>query len=130
MALAKIEDFYPNYREELFDGDDVKGLEVYANGTDDKIGTIKDVLVDDVNGRFRYFVVDTGFWVFGKKVLLPVGRTRVDDRAERIYAMGLTKEQVENSPEFDELEIVLLGQGKSLLERHLLEPGIQVHGIA
>ncbi|MFB2934277.1 DUF2382 domain-containing protein [Aerosakkonemataceae cyanobacterium BLCC-F154] len=106
MALAKIENFYPNYRDELFDGEDVKGLDVYADGSDDKIGTIKDVLVDDQSGRFRYFVVDTGFWVFGKKVLLPVGRSRIDANAERIYAVGLTKEQVEQLPEFDELEKV------------------------
>ncbi|MFB2838128.1 DUF2382 domain-containing protein [Floridanema evergladense] len=106
MALAKIEDFYPNYRDELFDGEDVKGLDVYADGSDDKIGSIKDVLVDDQSGRFRYFVVDTGFWVFGKKVLLPVGRSRIDANAERIYAVGLTKEQVEQLPNFDELERV------------------------
>ena len=106
MALAKIENFYPNYRDELFDGEDIKGLDVYADGSDEKIGTIKDVLVDDQSGRFRYFVVETGFWVFGKKVLLPVGRSRIDANAERIYAIGLTKEQVEQLPDFDELEKV------------------------
>lgn len=106
MALAKIENFYPNYRDELFDGEDVKGLDVYANGTDDKIGTVKDVLLDDQTGRFRYFVIDTGFWVFGKKVLLPVGSSRIDANDRRIYAVGLTKEQAENLPEFDELERV------------------------
>lgn len=106
MALAKIEEFYPNYQDELFDGEDIKGLDVYADRTDDKIGTVKDVLVDDRSGRFRYFVIDTGFWIFGKRVLLPVGRSRIDANAERIYAAGLTKEQVENLPEFDELKKV------------------------
>lgn len=106
MALAKIENYYPNYRDELFDGEDVKGLDVYADHGDEKIGTIKDVLVDYETGRFRYFVVETGFWVFGKKVLLPVGRSRIDANAERIYAVGLTKEQVEQLPDFDDLERV------------------------
>ena len=32
-------------------------------------------------------------------------------------------------PEFDELEIVLFCECEALLERHLLEPGIQVRGI-
>ncbi|MBE9225796.1 DUF2382 domain-containing protein [Phormidium sp. LEGE 05292] len=106
MALARIESYYPNYRDELFDGEDVKGLDVYADRGDEKIGTIKDVLVDYETGRFRYFVVETGFWVFGKKVLLPVGRSRIDANAERIYAVGLTKEQVEQLPDFDNLERV------------------------
>jgi uncharacterized protein (TIGR02271 family) len=99
MALSKIGDFYPNYKEELFDGEDIKGLDVYAGGSDEKIGDLHDILVDD-SGRFRYFVIDTGFWIFGKKVLLPVGRTEIDDKARRIYAVGLTKDQVENLPEF------------------------------
>jgi uncharacterized protein (TIGR02271 family) len=103
MALTKIGDFYPNYRDELFDGDDIKGLDVYSDVGDDKVGTIDDILLDD-SARFRYFVVDTGFWIFGKKVLLPVGRTRVDEKAKRIYAVGLTKDQVENLPDFNNLE--------------------------
>ena len=102
MPLFKIEDFNPNYRQDAFDGEDVKGLDVYAGKTAEKIGTIHDVLVDDA-GRFRYFVIDTGFWVFGKKVLLPVGRCNVDPQARRIYAVGLaSKEQAEKLPEYDE----------------------------
>lgn len=102
MALFKIEDFNPNYRKDAFDGDDVKGLEVYAGKTDEKIGTIHDVLVDDT-GRFRYFVIDTGFWIFGKKVLLPVGRCHIDADVRRIYAIGLAnQEQAAKLPEYDE----------------------------
>ena len=102
MALYKIEDFNPNYREEAFDGEDIKGLPVYAGNTEEKIGTIHNALVDEA-GRFRYFVIDTGFWIFGKKVLLPVGRCRVDVAAQRIYALGITsKEQAERLPEYDD----------------------------
>lgn len=106
MALAKIEDFYPNYKNELFDGEDIKGIDVYSELNDEKIGSVTDVLLDDDSGQIRYFVVDTGFWVFGKKILLPVGRSRVDANQQRIYAVGLTKEQAENLPEFNELERV------------------------
>jgi len=102
MPLIKIKDFNPNYRQDAFDGEDVKGLDVYGGKTAEKIGTIHDVLVDE-QGRFRYFVIDTGFWIFGKKVLLPVGRCRVDAAARRIYATGIaTKEQAEKLPEYDE----------------------------
>ncbi|HAX74462.1 MAG TPA: photosystem reaction center subunit H [Cyanobacteria bacterium UBA11372] len=102
MALYKIEDFNPNYKQEIFDGEDVKGLPVYAGKTDEKIGTIHNVLVDET-GRFRYFVIDTGFWIFGKKVLLPVGRCSVDVEYQRINAIGITsKEQAERLPEYDD----------------------------
>ena len=102
MALYKIEDFNPNYRQEAFDGGDVKGLSVYTGTSDEKIGTIDDVLVDE-SGRFRYLVLDTGVWIFGKKVLLPVGRCRVDVSRERVYATGLTsKEQANSLPEYQD----------------------------
>ena len=100
MALHKLTEFDPNYRE-TFQGNDIKTMGVYAEGSDERIGSVGDVLVDE-EGRFRYLIVDLGFWIFGKKVLLPVGRSRVDHNADRVYAIGMTKEQAENLPEYDE----------------------------
>lgn len=97
MALLRLEDFEPNYRE-AFGGGEIKGIDVYTENTDDKIGTVNDVLVDQ-EGRLRYLVVDVGFWVFGKKVLLPMGRSRGDWSARRVYA-SLSKTQAEDLPEF------------------------------
>lgn len=99
MALLKLEDFDPNYRES-FEGDDIKGLGVYAENNE-KVGTVSDVLVDE-DGHFRYLVVDLGFWIFGKKVLLPIGRSRIDYNADRVYAIGMTREQAENLPEYSD----------------------------
>ncbi|MGL5058777.1 MAG: DUF2382 domain-containing protein [Microcoleus sp.] len=104
MALQKLEDFYPNYREEIFAGDDIKGFDVYAGDSDEKVGSIYDALVDET-GRFRYLVVDTGIWIFGKKVLLPIGSARFDYGARRVYATGLrSKAQAEQLPAYNELE--------------------------
>ncbi|WP_413172071.1 DUF2382 domain-containing protein [Anabaena azotica] len=100
MVLYKLEDFDPQYRDS-FEGNEIKGLGVYTEGTDEKIGTVHDVLVDD-QGHFRYLVVDLGFWIFGKKVLLPIGRSRIDYGSDRVYSIGLTREQAENLPEFNE----------------------------
>jgi uncharacterized protein (TIGR02271 family) len=96
MALHKIKDFNPGYKEHFGDRE-IKGLDVYA--ADEKIGSVDDVLVDD-EGRFRYLVINTGAWIVGKKVLLPIGRAQVDDNAKRVYATNLTKAQVEALPEF------------------------------
>ncbi len=102
MTLYKLDEFYPNYQEELFDGEDIKGLDVYAGKSDDKIGSIENALVDE-QGRFRYFVIDTGFWIFGKKVLLPVGKCHIDAKAKRINAIGISnKKQIEDLPEYHE----------------------------
>jgi uncharacterized protein (TIGR02271 family) len=103
MALVKLDDYYPGYRDADSEVEDIKGFDVYAQG-DDKVGSVTDILVDENTGRLRYLVVDTGFWVFGKKVLLPVGLANISYTNNRINVKGLTKEQVENLPNFDDLE--------------------------
>lgn len=98
MALLKLADAYPNYQQEIFGGDDIKGYIVYAQG-DERIGSVYDALVDE-NGSFRYFVIDTGFWVFGKKVLVPMGSVQIDYDRHRVYVTGMTKEEAERMPEY------------------------------
>ncbi|WP_240720166.1 PRC-barrel domain-containing protein [Pseudarthrobacter sp. NamB4] len=47
-------------------------------------------------------VVDTGPWIFGRKVILPAGTIqRVDDADEKVY-VDLTKAQIKDSPELDD----------------------------
>ena len=49
-----------------------------------------------------YIVVDTGPWIFGKKVLLPAGIIeRVDPDSETVY-VNRSKDEIKNAPEFDE----------------------------
>ncbi|MGH3036057.1 MAG: PRC-barrel domain containing protein [Gaiellaceae bacterium] len=48
-----------------------------------------------------YLVVDTGPWIFGKKVLIPAGVVdRVDDIEQVVY-VDRAKDDIENAPEFD-----------------------------
>jgi hypothetical protein len=47
-------------------------------------------------------VVDTGFWIFGKKRLIPAGVVRsIDDDNQKVY-LSLTKDEVKSAPDFDE----------------------------
>ncbi|MEH2141215.1 DUF2382 domain-containing protein [Nostoc sp.] len=100
MPLQKISEFDTDYRNAI-QGNDIKGMDVYVQGTDEKIGTVSDAVVDE-QGAFRYLIVDLGLWIFGKKVLLPVGKSRIDSRENRVYAVGITKEQAEKLPEYQE----------------------------
>lgn len=99
MTLFKLENFDPNYKE-VFGGEDIKEMSLYTQGGD-KIGSVHDALVDH-EGRFRYLVIDTGPLFLGKKILLPIGLSRLDYNQKRVYVDGLNKEQVENLPEYDE----------------------------
>jgi hypothetical protein len=78
-------------------GVDVTGYSVEA--TDGGIGKVDEATYDVGSS---YLVVDTGPWIFGKKVLLPAGVVdRIDSAEETIY-VNRTKDQIKNSPEFDE----------------------------
>ncbi len=103
MTLYKLQDFAANYKDTDFDNYDITDFDVYSDINDEKVGSVKHILVDD-SGRFRYLVVDTGFWIFGKQVLLPIGRSRMNYSDRRVYATGLTREQVDNLPDFHDLE--------------------------
>ena len=77
-------------------GADLLGFHVEA--TDGGIGKI-DEASDEV-GR-SLLVVDTGPWIFGKKVLVPAGIVdRVDLDGETVY-VNRTKDEIKNAPEFD-----------------------------
>lgn len=46
-------------------------------------------------------VVDTGPWIFGRKVVIPAGAIeRVDTDDKKVY-VSMTKDQIKNSPEYD-----------------------------
>ena len=66
---------------------------------DGSIGKI-DEATTDVGSS--YIVVDTGPWIFGKKVLLPAGVIdRIDTQDETVF-VDRTKDEIKNAPEFDE----------------------------
>jgi hypothetical protein len=70
-----------------------------VEASDGSIGKI-DEATYDVGGS--YVIVDTGPWIFGKKVMLPAGVIdRVDYDDETVF-VRLTQEQIKNAPEFDE----------------------------
>jgi hypothetical protein len=85
------------YRSEFAEVGSIEGFSVEA--TDGSIGKI-DETSNEVGSS--YIVVDTGPWIFGKKVLLPAGMIERVDRTDEQVFIGLTKEEIKNAPEFNE----------------------------
>ena len=75
---------------------EVEGFDVAA--TDGDIGKIDEATYDVGTS---YIVVDTGPWIFGRKVLLPAGVIERIDLDNRKVEVRLTKDQIKNSPEYD-----------------------------
>ena len=78
----------------------LEGFEVQAR--DGTIGTV-DKATYDVGAS--YIVVDTGPWIFGKRVLLPAGMIQQVDREAGIVRIGRTREEIRSAPEFETGEV-------------------------
>ncbi len=49
-----------------------------------------------------YIVVDTGPWIFGKKVMLPAGVIRSIDVTDEKVFVNRTKDEIKNAPSLEE----------------------------
>jgi hypothetical protein len=95
LSMASIEMW--TYRDTTLTRENLSGLTVEA--LDGSIGKVDDATTD-VSGSF--IVVDTGPWIFGKKVMLPAGViSRVDLDTETVF-VNRTKDQIKSAPEYDE----------------------------
>src|SRR4051812_35748073 len=75
---------------------DVSGFDVEAR--DGHIGKVDEATYET---GASYLVVDTGFWIFGKKRMIPAGLVeRVDPEERKVY-LSVTKDEVKNAPDYD-----------------------------
>jgi hypothetical protein len=83
----------------LWDASAINGYAIKAS--DGQVGTVKDLLFEDVSWVIRWLVVDTGNWLSGRKVLLPLSTLGQPDPALRHFPVKLTMQQVKDSPDID-----------------------------
>ncbi len=80
----------------------LKGLKGYSlQASDGKVGKVENFLFDDEMWVVRYFVVRTGGWITGRRVLISPYAVRRMDWEERSVHVNLTREQVDRSPDVD-----------------------------
>jgi hypothetical protein len=73
----------------------------HIQARDEEVGHIDDFVVDDEAWYIRYLVVDTGNWLPGRKVLVvPAWAEQINWALRKVY-VDLSRETIENSPEFD-----------------------------
>ena len=85
--------------------DNLLGLTIAASNGD--VGRLHDLYFDDQSWRVRYLVVDTGPWLFGRRVLISPQAAQFGADTEQpndslnAIQVALTQEQIENSPDID-----------------------------
>jgi hypothetical protein len=87
-----------SYRDTMWSQDrDLIGYDVEAS--DGKIGTVDKASTEASD---QWLVVDTGFWIFGKKRVIPAGVVVGMDHDDQTVIISMSKDQVKAAPDYDE----------------------------
>jgi hypothetical protein len=93
VAVDRIWSYAPD--SGYVEGQDLTGFTVAAGD-----GTLGRVDREAAPGGMRHLVVDTGVWLFGRSVLVPVGVvTGIDPRARKV-TLACTGAEVKAAPRF------------------------------
>lgn len=65
---------------------------------DDTVGTVKDLLFDDLQWGVRYFDIDTGGWLLERRVILNPDVIKGSNYVDSKLLTSLTRSQIEDSP--------------------------------
>jgi hypothetical protein len=84
------------YRSGLELSSDLTGFSIEA--LDGGIGKVDE---SNMETSASYLIVDTGPWIFGKKVMLPAGVIDTVDYDTETVFVNRTKDEIKNAPEFD-----------------------------
>ncbi len=88
MALYRISDRHPNYKEIYFQGQDVKRLPVYT-ASGQQVGSVYELLVDSED-----YIQQLVVTVDGRKVLVPANRCSKPDPAGRLRLRDIEKDEL------------------------------------
>jgi len=78
---------------------DLVGYDVEA--TDGHIGKIDKASTETDR---HHLVVDTGFWIFGKKRMVPAGLVSKVDAGDGRLWISMSKDQIKSAPDYDDVE--------------------------
>ena len=74
---------------------------IILDGTDEEIGTLSDILVEE-SGRFRYLIIQAGDWLSNRQFLVPVGMCRSYKESQAIALIGISnKQDLEKLPAYE-----------------------------
>jgi uncharacterized protein YrrD len=88
-----------NNDEHLRSTDAVTGYSIKTN--DGEIGTVEDFIIDVIEWKIDFLVIDIGKWLSDKKVLLPLDKIKNIDWSTGTISIDTTIEKVKHSPSYD-----------------------------
>jgi len=83
----------------LWSAVEIRGFRIYAS--DDAIGDVEDLIIDDQTWEVRFIIVDTSSWWSGEKVLVaPKWAARIGWDEKKVY-LDLPRQLIKNCPHWN-----------------------------
>ena len=109
----------------------IKSLIGYAlKATDGEIGKVKDFYFDDKTWTIRYLIVETGNWLFGRKVLIAPESVISSNWNDEVFTVRLSQDEIKHSPSIDTDEPVSRQEEEKLRQHYSWIPYWDGLGIA
>ena len=81
---------------------DAQGIEIVGYDVEATDGGLGKIDESSLEAGSAYVVVDTGWWIFGKKRMIPAGVIESIDHENGQVFVGLSKEEIKSAPDFAE----------------------------
>ena len=108
----------------------LKGMLGYGiEATDGRLGRVHDFLFEDDTWEVRYLVDDTGNWLPGRKVILPVSVLESPDWRNELFVVPHTQDEIRNAPGVPSKGAVTREAETSLFEHFQWIPYWAPHGL-
>jgi hypothetical protein len=78
---------------------EIEGYHIAA--PDGDIGHLQHIIIDDSTWQIEYLIVNTGTWLFQRKVLIPCVSLENISWAERRVHVSISRAEIKNSPEYN-----------------------------
>jgi sporulation protein YlmC with PRC-barrel domain len=99
---------------------EISGYAIHA--TDGLVGTVSDFLFEDTTWLVRWLVIDTGDWLRGRNVLLPLSALAHVNHIGHQFNVKLTRQQVKDCPNIETDQPVSRQQETSLYDYYGWSP--------
>jgi hypothetical protein len=99
MSTMNVWTYRTSLNADLTNPSRLVGYDVEA--TDGSIGRIDHASTETSR---QYVVVDTGFWIFGKKRLIPAGVVTNVDRSDKKVYVSMTKDEIKQAPDYEDVK--------------------------
>jgi hypothetical protein len=86
------------YRVDVFEAEPIELTGYDVEAADGHIGKIDEATTD---AGASCLVVDTGFWIFGKKRMIPAGVVTDVDVESKVVRVKMTKADIKAAPDYD-----------------------------